>query len=76
MMKSAPSYASAAEDMTNFMTWVMVNMGPFQRGTGLCLARKMWDPDWVQPLDSLCNPTSKCAASTVLLALYMIPSLG
>ena len=34
VMKSAPSYTLASEDMKHFMTRAMVNMVPFQRGTG------------------------------------------
>ena len=41
-MNIAPSSDSAAEDMKCFMTWEMVNIGTFHRGTGLYLAKKMW----------------------------------
>ena len=34
VMKSAPRSALADEDMTNLMTWTMINMGQFQLGTG------------------------------------------
>ena len=44
VMKSASSSASEAEDITNLMTWAMVNTGPFQCGTGSFSARKTWAP--------------------------------
>ena len=58
------------------MTWGMVNMGPFHRGTGSSSARKMWDLARMCPLNSLWNPESECAARTIFLSLYMIPLLG
>ena len=76
MMKSAPSYASAAEEMTIFMTWGMVNLGPFQHRTNSFSDGEMWTPARLCPLDLLWNPASECAAITALLVLYTIPSLG
>ena len=58
------------------MTWAMVNMGPFNRGTGLYLSRKMWDPDRLRPLDSLWNPEYDRTTRTILLDLYTIQLLG
>ena len=51
VMKSAPSSALAAEDITNLMTWARLNMGPFQCGTGSFSDRDICAPDWLQPLD-------------------------
>ena len=48
-MKIAHSSDLAAEDMTKFMTRMMVNMYPFHRGTGSYSAREMWDPDQLRP---------------------------
>ena len=70
MIKIAPSSDLAVEDMTNLMTWAMVNMGPFHRETCSSSASKMWDPAQLRPLDSLWNHASDCAARTILLALY------
>ena len=69
VMKRAQSLASAADEMTNFMIWVMVKMGPLHRGTGSYSAGKMCSPYRLRPLDSLCNPESECAARNTLVAL-------
>ena len=76
VMNMAPSSASAADNMTNFMTLEIINMGPLHLGIGLSSARKMWDPARLRPLDLLCKPASECATSTIFLDLYKIPSLG
>ena len=67
VMKSSPSSASAAEDMTHLMTWAIVNMSPFQGENGLLSARNICDPIWLQPLDSLWNPALEFAERTILL---------
>ena len=57
VLKRAQSSASADDDMTIFIIWAVVKIGPFQCGTGSSPARNMWDPDQLQPLDSLWNPS-------------------
>ena len=44
VMYSAPSSASAAEDMINLMIWALMRIGPFHLGAGSFLDRNMWAP--------------------------------
>ena len=69
VMKISPISASAAEDITNLMTWAIVNMGLFQRGTGSFLARKTCATARIQSLGLLWELAWACVASTILLAL-------
>ena len=50
-MNMAPISASAADEMTNFITWEMVNIGTFHFGMDLSSARKTWAPARIRPLD-------------------------
>ena len=49
----AANSASAAEVMTNLITWEMDRIGPFHRWIGSSSDRKIWAPAQLRPLDSL-----------------------
>ena len=68
IMYSAPSSASAAEDITNLMIWAIVRIAQFQSGFGSFSDENMWDPAWLRDLDSLLNPAYDWAASIMSLA--------
>ena len=76
VMNMAPGSYLAADNMTKFMTWEIVNMGPFNIGIGSSSARNTLDPARLWPLDSFWKRAYECAESTILMALYTIPLLG
>ena len=76
VMYSAPSSASAAEDMTNLMIWAILRIGPFHLGVGSFSDKNTWAPARLRALESLLNLLSEWAARIVSLARYVIPLLG
>ena len=44
IMYIAPSFASAAEDITNLMIWEIVRISPFHSGFGSFSDENMWAP--------------------------------
>ena len=65
---SAPSSASAAEDITNLMIWEIVRIAPFDLGVGSFSDKNMWAPAKLRALDSLLNPASEWADRIMSLA--------
>ena len=68
IMYSAPSSASAAEDMTNLMIWETVRIGLFHSGVGSFSDKNIWAPVRLHALDSLFNPASEWAFRIMSLA--------
>ena len=68
VMYSAPSSASAAEDMTSLMIWEIVSIGPFHSGVGSFFDKNIWAPERLCALDSFLNPASEWAARIMSLA--------
>ena len=68
VMYSAPSSASAAEDMTNLMIWAIVRIGLFHSGVGSFYDKNIWAPERLRALDLLLDPEFELAARTMSLA--------
>ena len=59
VIKIAASPASAAEDMTNLIIWVMVRIGPLYLGLGSSSERNMCAPARLHVLEILCYAESE-----------------
>ena len=68
VMYSAPSSASAAEDMTNLMIREIVRIAPFHSGVGSFYDKNVWASLQLRDLYSLLNPAYEWAASIMSLA--------
>ena len=68
--------ASIADETTYFMICAMVRTGPFHRGIESFSDRKMWAPALLLDFVLLAKPASECAARTMLLERYNMPSHG
>ena len=68
IMYIAPSFASAAEDITNMMIWAIVRISPFHLGVGSFSDKNMWAPARLHTLDSLLNSANEWAARIMSLA--------
>ena len=73
---NAVSYASAAEDITNFINWATVSNGPLKRGMGSSSLSIICAPTRLRALGAFKNNASACAQSTMLLARYVMPLSG
>ena len=76
VVKSTANSASAADAITVFITCAIDNTGPLVCGIGSFLVTQMCDPIRLLDLDSLRNLASECAVIIMLLARYVVPSLG
>ena len=68
VMYSAPSSASAAEDMTNLMIWEIVRIGPFHSGFGSYSDKNIWAPERLRAVDLLLDSVSEWAARIISMA--------
>ena len=68
LMKRAASSASAAEDMTASMIWVMVMTAPLFGGVLVSLDMKTFPPALLRAFDSERYEASLCTTRTMSLA--------
>jgi hypothetical protein len=76
VVKSSATYAYANDAIAIFITCAIYNTGPLVCGIGSFLDTQMCDPIRLLDLDSLRNLASECAVIIMLLARYVVPSLG
>ena len=74
-MKSPANSASEAEDMTTLIIWARERTGPLPWGIGSLSEQKICDPARLREQVSMRYAASECAAKTMFLALYVMPSL-
>ncbi len=70
LMNSAPSLASAAEDITALIICNMLSTAPLLVGIFSCPAMNMCPPAWLQAFGLGRQEALLWIASTILLALY------
>ena len=76
VMKSPENSASEAEDMTTLIIWARERTGPLSQGIGSLYDHNMCNPSRIRARVSLRYAALECAAKTVFLDLYVMPSLG
>ena len=76
LMKSPDNSASEAEYMTTLIIWARDRTGPLSRGIVSFSDHKMCNPARLRARVSLRYAVSECTAKTMLLDLYVMPSLG
>ena len=76
VVNSAANSASAADAITVLTTRAIDNTSSLVLGIGLFSEKKMCNPTQLLDLDSLRKLASECAEKGMLLARYVVPSLG